>query len=380
MRKLWLVFLLSGLAFGQGVAVSPNVALQTLNGFTRPIANATITVCAGGSSGIPCSPPLSNAVFANTALTVPLSNPFTADANGNYTFAVASGNYTVTVSAANFSGYSYQLTAPLTSSISNAGVFTNTQCNLYFVSQVGSTTPCAFYESEQGNNNTTDALTGMVTVPSNATVHQANGVDGLCLTNAVSAGSVGNCVGVYGQAVTNVSNSAAWGSNFIVTDKAGISGTTLTGSEIDMNISGAPTAAHPLIITGLLISGGTMPAGPTMGVINSASTAFGVGMLFGQTNAFSFPVTFYSARGASNNAGLMIDAQCYSGACNSQTIQMGANTGSAAATMTMQAFAGTPSGTCATNTLGFNASASTASTMLYVCVGGTSTWTAITIP
>jgi hypothetical protein len=107
---LFLFLLCASPVFGQGAFIPPQVALQTVNGITRPIPGATITVCASAAVGVPCSPALTNTVFSNAVLTQPLSNPFTADANGNYQFAAAGGNYTVTVSASGFSGYSYQVT------------------------------------------------------------------------------------------------------------------------------------------------------------------------------------------------------------------------------------------------------------------------------
>ncbi len=111
MKKLLLSLLLcASLAFGQGVVLAPQTALKTVNGLTTPIASATITVCASNTSGIPCSPALASSTFKDAALTQPLSNPFTADVNGNYQFAIAPGNYTVTVTQLGFSGYSYQIT------------------------------------------------------------------------------------------------------------------------------------------------------------------------------------------------------------------------------------------------------------------------------
>lgn len=100
---------IGGSAFGQGVVVNPKTVLGTINGTTRPIASATITVCAAGSAGLPCAPALAGVLFTNAALTNPLSNPFTADANGNYNFAIAAGTYTVTETASGFTGYSYQM-------------------------------------------------------------------------------------------------------------------------------------------------------------------------------------------------------------------------------------------------------------------------------
>lgn len=123
------LLLCAGSAFAQGVAIPAQVALQTVNGITRPAAGATITVCANATSGTPCSPALVGKVFKDVLLSVPLSNPFTADSNGNYTFAIAPGVYTVTVTGAGFSGYSYIITASCApgvtcASTTSANIFT----------------------------------------------------------------------------------------------------------------------------------------------------------------------------------------------------------------------------------------------------------------
>lgn len=112
MKRLWFVmFALSAFACGQGVSVPPGTALKNVNGTLTPIAGATITVCGGNVSGLPCFPPLASALFLDASLTQPLSNPFTADANGNYSFSIAPGTYTVTVTSSGFAGYSYQVSA-----------------------------------------------------------------------------------------------------------------------------------------------------------------------------------------------------------------------------------------------------------------------------
>jgi hypothetical protein len=114
MRKILLcvLFAVAGisLASGQGAFIPPQTAFKVVNGFTSPIASATITVCGPNASGIPCSPALTNTIFKDAALTVPLSNPFPSDFLGNYQFAAAAGTYTVTVSALGFVGQSYQVT------------------------------------------------------------------------------------------------------------------------------------------------------------------------------------------------------------------------------------------------------------------------------
>jgi len=112
-RKTLAVFLLlfsASLAFSQGAMSAPQIALKTVNGQTTPLANATITVCAALTGGVPCSPALTNTIYRDIALTQPLTNPFSTDSSGNYQFAAAANTYTVTVTASGFNGYSYQLT------------------------------------------------------------------------------------------------------------------------------------------------------------------------------------------------------------------------------------------------------------------------------
>jgi hypothetical protein len=112
---------LSGFAFGQGVAVPPSTAFKVVNGITQPFSGATITVCAANTSGIPCSPVLTGALFFDTGLTQPKPNPFQADANGNYAFAISPGTYTITITGTGFAGYSYQMTSPGTGSGGGGG-------------------------------------------------------------------------------------------------------------------------------------------------------------------------------------------------------------------------------------------------------------------
>ncbi len=111
MRKLLLLLLLAIPApvFGQGAFVPLQTATKTVAGFLAPAPLATITVCAAGSIGTPCSLALTNAVFFDVALTQPKPNPFQADSSGNYQFAIAPGTYTVTVTGTGVVGYSYQI-------------------------------------------------------------------------------------------------------------------------------------------------------------------------------------------------------------------------------------------------------------------------------
>jgi hypothetical protein len=124
MRKLLLLLAITfapASLVAQGAFIPPQTALKNINGIAMPIANATVTVCAAGASGIPCAPALVGAIFSNSALTTALANPFTSDAYGNYQFAANPLLYstvTVTVTASGFTGQSYQV------SLAASGSFT----------------------------------------------------------------------------------------------------------------------------------------------------------------------------------------------------------------------------------------------------------------
>src|SRR5579872_1429729 len=100
--------LFPALALGQGALIPPQTAFKVVNGITSPLPFATITVCPANTGGIPCTP-ATVSIYQDAALTEPLTNPFTADAFGNYQFAAASGTYTVTVTGSGFNGFSYQI-------------------------------------------------------------------------------------------------------------------------------------------------------------------------------------------------------------------------------------------------------------------------------
>lgn len=96
-------------SFGQGAYIPAKQVLSTVNGQLRGI-QATVTVCAPNTAGLPCAPASANTLFKDAALTQPLANPTTTDALGNYPqMALAGGNYTITETAAGFVGFSYQV-------------------------------------------------------------------------------------------------------------------------------------------------------------------------------------------------------------------------------------------------------------------------------
>src|ERR1017187_7048619 len=86
MRKVLLfVLLYTGLAFAQG-AQRIGQATQNANGFVKVVSGAAVTVCTYPACG-------AASIYSDLALTIPITQPLHADANGNYMYFVAAGNY-----------------------------------------------------------------------------------------------------------------------------------------------------------------------------------------------------------------------------------------------------------------------------------------------
>lgn len=109
MKKLLFVvfFLCPFLVKAQGIAYN-SIALYNSSGTARVVPSALITVCPQGSLGEPCTP-ANVSLTSDIAQTMPLTNPFNADFNGNFNFVVNPGNYTVTITGIGVVGYSYQV-------------------------------------------------------------------------------------------------------------------------------------------------------------------------------------------------------------------------------------------------------------------------------
>jgi hypothetical protein len=86
----------------QGFAISG----QALSSSGTPASYATVRVCPYTASGIPCSP--TSSLWSDLALTQSISNPYTTDQVGNYTFFVTCGStYIVQIAVGSGVTYSY---------------------------------------------------------------------------------------------------------------------------------------------------------------------------------------------------------------------------------------------------------------------------------
>jgi hypothetical protein len=69
----------------------------------RPVQGATITVCASGSTGTPCTPTTS--IFNDSALSSPITQPgFQSGAQGNFFFYAACGKYDISITGNGITG------------------------------------------------------------------------------------------------------------------------------------------------------------------------------------------------------------------------------------------------------------------------------------
>jgi hypothetical protein len=94
-------------ASAQGVQRSPTFAIQNNGGYAKLIANAQVTLCVYNSN-FACNTPVT--IYQDQALTTPITYPFYADNNGNYSYYVQPGTYIEQVCAPQNQCYYYQIT------------------------------------------------------------------------------------------------------------------------------------------------------------------------------------------------------------------------------------------------------------------------------
>lgn len=122
------------------------------------------------------------------------------------------------------------------STITNSGVFTNTQMNEYMQSLLNSCSPSTEWTATQGTK-ATDALTGCVASPAGATA-QANAVAGYASGNPGAS-----IVGGYFQGRCLANNCNSWGMNAVAQDVAGLTtGVSLYGNDVNVNPQNGSTA------------------------------------------------------------------------------------------------------------------------------------------
>src|SRR6266436_2777985 len=188
--------------------------------------------------------------------------------------------------------------------ITNTGIFNGNNNNDYLQSVVNNCNPATEIQTIIGALGSLNAVTGCSAVPASATINLSNGVAGYVTNSSPFT----TAEGVFGQGraiVSNANNTEAL--NGIITDAVGVTGTTLEGLELDVNVLGTPTTVRGITVVGA--STGTMPA--TSAGINVSAP--GVGKLWG---------TAYATGVAASNVALGVGSTSAAPSSASQQIQL----------------------------------------------------------
>lgn len=192
-----------------------------------------------------------------------------------------------------------------TLSYTNLGVFTNTQDNQPFTSNLN-----GFSWSAADPFFLTDAFASAVEVPASSAVTQSDGVSGGCETQSTAT----NCVGLFGIGLARVNGGNAWGINTITNDKDSLgvphTGAKITGYEADLGCHDATT-----ICFGVFIVGAVGNVTPTTG------GAVRIGKLANFSASAQWPYAFGTDPAATPIFAL-VNPICLTGTCNSATIIM----------------------------------------------------------
>jgi len=198
-------------------------------------------------------------------------------------------------------------------SLQQTGVYTNTQQNEYFTSQLNGCSPSTEFHTIQSQY-ATEAISGCASAPSGTTALGVFGVGGYANTSqSSSGGTVADSIGVYGQCRSLVAGGGCWGVNGGASD--GWPGTgvasRLEGGEFDIWVANAGTTGFGVQVTG------NMTAQPAFNASSAgAMPAFNVSKPSGGV----FTAGFSCAVGSTDNGvnrGNCLDISPYSGGANS---------------------------------------------------------------
>jgi hypothetical protein len=189
--------------------------------------------------------------------------------------------------------------------LSNSGAFTNTQMNEYVQSLLNSCSPAAEWAAGNGGY-TTDGVTGCVATPSGSAVTNSNAVAGYVNNSSTAT----NAVGGYFSARCLANGTKCWGANPVVKDSTGLSGGTMIGMEVDVNLNNTTYAG----VNGILISG-LFGASPTSGNVTGVFVAQPLGTNRQWTNDFT------CAQGSTSGACLLAGALSDSNGVTSTPVQ-----------------------------------------------------------
>lgn len=174
--------------------------------------------------------------------------------------------------------------------VTNPGVFTNTQMNLYLQSLLNGCNPgTEFHANFGGSNNASEGVTGCINIPVGSTVFQSNTVAGY-VNNSSGAATAG--VAIFGNArVTTTAGGRIWGGNFVATGFAGFASNSLYSTENDCNVANTADVCHGMLVAGnftaqpVTTDGITISAPGQSGACTVCTWPYGIRFAQGATGA-----------------------------------------------------------------------------------------------
>ena len=186
---------------------------------------------------------------------------------------------------------------------SGSGAFNASAYSGFSQNLINSCDPATEWRLLQGGGYPTDGVASCMIAPVAATSGNMNGIAAY-LENPSSTlgGGVGGAVGLYTQVRCTANSSYCWGANPLVSDAAGVTGSFLVGTEIDVNVAGTPS-----FLVGLQING------QTSGTVPASSNAIEIDRLFGAGLNVSDGTI-------SSNNGVFLGSESKTGTSNSMNI------------------------------------------------------------
>jgi len=180
---------------------------------------------------------------------------------------------------------------------SSPGVFSNTQYNSAPLGwSLNGCSPSAEYQLNYGAGLfSTDTISACVNVPFGANVQQVNAISAWATSAAQGGVNIANTVAGFFAGRNKATQSQVWALNPLITDfqsSSQISGHTMTGIELDVNVFGAPAFVQSWVMN--LGGSGSVPLGTKL--YNTANF----------NNTWRATYGFYQGRGTVNGVGLYL--------------------------------------------------------------------------
>lgn len=210
-----------------------------------PAPFATVRVCPTSALGTPCSP--LSSLFADQALTVPVSNPYTTDQYGNYSFYLTAGYYIVQIGATPTVTYSYNPVATSDGTVTFVGMTVPTSIMSVTPASINASGTFAISLINQNANLVWANCTGSSALPAFCAITGAMLPPiPTALVPWATPGTIGSTTPNTGAFTTLSANAGLTTNTLSVTSTAALSG----GGSLTGTFTGTPTFSGAISFTG----------------------------------------------------------------------------------------------------------------------------------